>query len=387
MFSKRLGTTLEENELWRALSHKRARGDEVLDLTESNPTRVGLDYPNDEILEAMTPPELLSYEPSPVGLLDARQAIATYYDEHGADVSPDDIVVTSSTSEAYSFLFKLLCDPGDAVLVPRPSYPLHEFLASLDAVEPVPYSLEFGVPDSLPPRCRGIIAVHPNNPTGSFVPPAHADTMIELSETQDVALIVDEVFLDYGLAGAPAHRSFAGSPDKGLVFTLSGFSKLAGLPQMKLGWIVLAGAPGRRREALDRLTHIADTYLSVGAPVQHAATRLLEIAPGIRTAIQQRVEHNLETLDNEIRNVPEVSCPAPEAGWYTVVRLPAIASSEEWAIDILERASVYLHPGSMFGIDGGAHLVIGLLSPPERFRDAIDRVLALVADRINSSRA
>ncbi len=384
MFSNRLRYSLEKNSLWLALANRRTAGDFIFDLTESNPTRVGLDYPNDAILEAITRSEILTYEPSPTGRPEAREAIASYYRERGKNVSADDIVLTSGTSEAYSFLFKLLCEPGDEVLVPRPSYPLHEFLASLDAIESVPYAIDFGVPDSLSPRCRAIVAVHPNNPTGSYVSPAQGARMLEQSESCDVALIVDEVFVDYRLSGKGKPESFAGGDDRGLVFVLSGLSKLAGLPQMKLAWIVAGGAPERRREAIDRLTHIADTYLSVGSPVQHATPRLLEIASGIRGAIQQRVEQNLEVLAQEIPNVPEVSCPVPEGGWYAALRLPALASSEEWAIQFLERAAVYLHPGSLFGFEPGAHGIVSLLPPPERFRDAIRRVLGVVSDRVNS---
>jgi aspartate/methionine/tyrosine aminotransferase len=387
MFSNRLRYSLEENALWRALTRKRTAGDDVYDLTESNPTRIGLDYPADAILAAISLPESLTYQPSPTGLVEARQAIAAYYRQRDTVVAPDDIVLTSSTSEAYGFLFKLLCEPGDTVLVPRPSYPLHEFLASLDAVELMPYDVDYGVPDSLPSRCRAIAAVHPNNPTGAYVSSAHAERMLALSERHDVAVIVDEVFLDYPHSKAVRPVSFAGGDARGLVFVLSGLSKLAGLPQMKLGWIVAGGAVERRREAIDRLAHIADTYLSVGAPVQHATARLLELGTVVRASLQERVARNLKVLAEELRSVPEVSCPTPEGGWYAVVRLPAIASSEDWALDFLERASVYVHPGAFFGFGPGVHAVVSLLPPPERFREGVRRVLGVVADRVNSSSA
>ena len=384
MFSERLGS-LEENELWRVLSRKRAAGDDVFDLTESNPTRVGLTYPNDEILEALAQPEALTYEPSPPGHLTARQAVARYYFERGRDVSPDDIVLTAGTSEAYSFLFKLLCEPGDEVLVPRPSYPLFETLASLEAVEPVHYSLDDGPGDSLSPRCRAIVAVHPNNPTGSYVSDETAERLLTLSEENDVALIVDEVFLDY-VIGRSAARSFAGA-ERGLVFVLSGLSKLAGLPQMKLAWIATGGATERRKEARTRLEHIADAFLSVGTPVQLAAPRFLELAPSIRERIRERVGENLGALEQTLQDVPEVTFPVPDGGWYATLRLPAIASSEEWAIDFLERASVYLHPGVLFGFERDSHVVASLLPTPGRFRIEIERVLGLVSDRVDSAGA
>ena len=381
MFSERLGS-LEENELWRVLSRKRAAGDDVFDLTESNPTRVGLTYPSDEILAALAQPEALTYEPAPKGHLIARQAVARYYFERDKDVAPDDIVLTASTSEAYSFLFKLLCEPGDEVLVPRPSYPLFETLASLEAVEPVPYSLDDGPGDSLSPRCRAIVAVHPNNPTGSYVSDETAERLVTLSEKNDVALIVDEVFLDY-VIGRSAARSFAGA-ERGLVFVLSGLSKLAGLPQMKLAWIATGGATERCKEARTRLEHIADAFLSVGTPVQLAAPRFLELAPSIRERIRERVGKNLGALERALQEVPEVTFPVPDGGWYATLRLPAVASSEEWAIDFLERASVYLHPGVLFGFERDSHVVVSLLPRPGRFRIAIERLLRVVSNRVDS---
>lgn len=381
MFSTRLGS-LEPNRLWQRLSHKRAAGDEIFDLTESNPTRVGLTYPSEEILDALAPAESILYEPSPLGHRTAREAIAHYYAERGRDVDPSDIVLTASTSEAYSFLFKLLCEPRDQVLVPRPSYPLFDTLAALEAVEPVPYLLGQDLPDPLPPRCRAILAVHPNNPTGAYVPEPAATRLCDVTEASDVALVIDEVFLDYPIRRPPG-KSFADS-DRGLVFTLSGLSKLAGLPQVKLSWIAIGGERARRDEAKARLEHIADAFLSVGTPVQLATPRLLELAPGIRERIRDRVEENLGALESKLQRVPEVTFPVPDAGWYATLRLPAIASSEAWAIDFLERASVYLHPGVLFGFEQGTHVVTSLLPPPDRFAEAIERVLAVVSDRVDS---
>jgi aspartate/methionine/tyrosine aminotransferase len=384
MFSNRVAS-LDENELWRALSRKRAAGDAILDLTASNPTREGWAYPGDAILDALATAEALTYEPSPRGLLVARRAVSGYYRGHHRDVGPDDIFLTASTSEAYSFSFKLLCDAGDRVLVPRPSYPIFDALATLEAVEPIPYALEHGPQDPLPPRCRAILAVHPNNPTGTYVTEEVRRRLVALSDDHDIALIVDEVFLDYPFSGH-APPSFAGG-DRGLVFTLSGLSKVAALPQMKLGWIALGGARARVDAASARLEHIADAFLSVGTPVQLAAPRLLDLAPEIRGPIRARLERNLAALERAAGRVPEVSCPVPDGGWYGSLRLPAIASSESWALDCLERASVYLHPGELFGFEREARVVVSLLPPPERFDEAIDRILAVVSDRVHSTRA
>lgn len=384
MFSCRVDS-LEENELWRALSAKRATGVEILDLTESNPTLLKTASDENAILDALANADALTYEPSPRGLLVAREAVSRYYRARQRDVSPDDIFLTASTSEAYGFLFKLLCDPGDRVLVPRPSYPIFDTLARLEAVEPIPYAVEHGPQDSLPPRCRAILAVHPNNPTGAYVTEAARERLVALADDHDLALIVDEVFLDYPFAGH-APPSFAGG-ERGLVFTLSGLSKVAALPQMKLGWIAIGGARPRMDAAIVRLEHIADAFLSVGTPVQLAAPRLLDLAPGMRRPIRARLERNLAALERAAGSVPEVSCPVPDAGWYGSLRLPAIESSESWALDCLELASVYLHPGELFGFERDARVVVSLLPPPERFDEAIDRILAVVSDRVHSFRA
>jgi len=382
MFSNRLGT-LEESDLWRRLSAKRAAGDDVIDLTDSNPTRLRDAYPGEAILAALADASVLTYAPSPRGHPAARHAVAHYYRGHGKHVGAEDLVLTASTSEAYGFLFKLLCDPGDTVLVPRPSYPLFDTLARLEGVDSVPYTVEHGPPATLPPRCRAVLAVHPNNPTGEYVPDEVRERLLKLSENEEVALIVDEVFLDFPLRRAPA-ASFAGG-DRGLVLTLSGLSKLAGLPQMKLAWIALGGARQRVDAARLRLDHIADAYLSVGPPVQHGTPRLLELAPGVRAHVRERAETNLLALERAIARVPEATLLLPEGGWYATIRLPAIESSEGWALDFLEHASVYVHPGSLFGFDGDAYVVVSLLPDTETFARAVGRVLGIVSDRVDSS--
>ena len=330
MFSSRIRWGLGKNALWRELEAKRSAGETIWDLTASNPTRVGISYPDDEILASLAVPEALVYTPDPKGTSGAREA-PSYYSGHDIDVSKDALVLTASTSEAYGFLFKLLCDPGERVLVPRPSYPLFDFLTSLEGVMAVPYTLtfdgawliDFDELHAIGRDARVLVAVHPNNPTGSYLSGADRKRLLDLSESRSLALIVDEVFLDYPFSGAP--RSFADA-DRGLVFVLSGLSKLAGLPQMKLAWIAVAGALEKRREALARLEHIADTYLSVGTAVQLAAPRLLELAPDLRRAIRSRTASNLEMLSREARAVPSISVLPVDGGWYQPL-VPALATS------------------------------------------------------------
>jgi aspartate/methionine/tyrosine aminotransferase len=378
-FSKRIHWGMEENDLARALARKRAAGDRILDLTESNPTRAGLPYPASPIRKAFDDEALLRYVPDPRGDENARMVVSRYYRDRGADVSEDDVFLTASTSEAYSFLFKLLCDAGDEVLVPRPSYPLFDFLAALDEVRPVSYPLRFdgawhmdfaALEDSMTEKSRAIIAVHPNNPTGSYVSSEDRERLLDLG----LPLIVDEVFLDFPLSKTGAFETFARST-RGLVFVLSGLSKLAGLPQMKLGWIVIAGDRENRKEAALRLEHIADSYLSVGAPVQVAAPTVMKLAPAIRRSISDRTTRNLDSLQKALASAPAVTLLVPQGGWYVPLRLPAVHSSEEWALSLLEEESVYVHPGSFFGFDVEAYLVVSLLTPEDVFVEGVRRAL------------
>ncbi len=377
-FSNRIHWGMEENDLAQALARKRAAGTPLLDLTESNPTKAKLPYPSPEILRSFHDEALLTYVPDPRGAKAAREAVSHYYRERGAEVGIDDIFLTASTSEAYGFLFKLLCDAGDEVLVPRPSYPLFDFLAALDQVKPLFYPLRFdgawhidygALEAALSEKTRALVAVHPNNPTGSFVSREDRERFSELG----LPLIVDEVFLDYPLSTTAAPDTFAGST-RGLVFVLSGLSKLAGLPQMKIGWIVVAGDRENRKEAALRLEHIADSYLSVGTPVQVAAPELFQLAPETRRWISERTRRNLDALKREVSSAPEVTLAIPEGGWYAPLRLPAVRSSEEWALLILEEQSVYIHPGSFFGFDG-AYLVASLLTREDVFDQGMRRTL------------
>jgi alanine-synthesizing transaminase len=351
---------------------------------------VGLRYPEAPILEALSDEASLRFCPDPHGLEGARKAVCGYYAERGLSPAVEDLFLTSSTSEAYGYLFKLLCDPGDEILVPQPGYPLFDFLGAFENVQTQAYSLLFhdgwhidlhALRGAISDRTRAILLVHPNNPTGSYVSEHERDELLHICLQSELALIVDEVFLDFCLEGAP-RTSFASSHD-GLVFVLSGLSKLAGLPQMKLAWILLAGSAELRSASRERLEHISDAYLTVGTPVQVAAEGLLRIAPAMRQEILTRTSSNLRVLSGH----DVVTLLAPEGGWYAVLRLPPIASSELWALTLLEEASVYVHPGMLFGFGPRAYVVVSLLPEEAEFQEAFGRLLRVVSDRLDSSDA
>lgn len=382
-FSRRLSWEAEPNRLTRLLEQKRARGERILDLTESNPTRALLGYPERGVLASFRRRENLRYEPTPLGASSARAAVARYYADRGLGVQPDELLLTASTSEAYSFLFKILADPGERILVPRPSYPLFDDLAALESLAvdsyPLVYEGEWRIDlqslrQALRPDTRAILVVHPNNPTGSFLKQDEKATLSELCLEHDVALIVDEVFHDYVLVDHPERApSWVASSPTHLTFVLSGLSKVAGLPQMKLAWI-WAGGPGRDR-ALSHLEHVSDVFLSVGTPVQHGASRLLSLAPSVQQAIGARLASNLRLLGESLARG---SCDLlhVEGGWYAVLRVPALRSSEDWACELLAHEDVYLHPGYFFDFATEAFLVVSLLTPEHVFREGVDRLVA-----------
>jgi aspartate/methionine/tyrosine aminotransferase len=364
------------------VARRRATGGTILDLTESNPTHAGLAYPEAALAETMWDARSLRYEPTPVGLSTAREAIAAAYGARAPD--PARVVLTASTSDAYGMLFKLLCDPGDRVLVPRPSYPLFHYLATLEGVESAPYELcydgawhvDLASVRAGAPGARAIVLVNPNNPTGSYVAEDERRALAELG----LPLISDEVFADYPLAPPQAPRAdFIAAHDDVLAFSLGGLSKAAGLPQLKLGWIVCAGPTAELTPALARLALIADTYLSVATPVQHAVPRLLALAPGIRGAIAARTRDNREVLRAALAARPDsaLTLLAAEAGWYAVLRVPATRSEEGWALALLDDG-VLVYPGYFFDFMRGAHLVVSCLPEPAGFRAGIDRLLARV---------
>ncbi len=404
MFARRTNWNLATNAYTRALEEHRREGRELLDLTASNPTTVGLHYDCDKLLRALSNSQALTYEPSPTGLLPAREAIAGYYAERGVEISPDDLILTTSTSEGYSFLFRLLCEPGDSVLVPTPSYPLFDFLADLQDVKLQPYELVYDHGWQMDfhslrqaaqksSQCKAVLVVHPNNPTGSFVKPAEAAELSRMCASNELAIIADEVFLDYSLtapqqndAGAPSFAS--GFDAKGgsdaLTFTLSGLSKIAALPQMKVAWIVVSGPADLKREALNRLEVIADTYLSMNAPVQWAIPAMLEERAGIRRQLMARIHANLAELDRQLAKQSLCTRLAVEGGWYVILRVPVTGSDEELAIALLRRTEVLVQPGHFYDFANDGYLVVSLITPEESFRTGTQRLLRFLAEDWNS---
>lgn len=382
VFSARVPATLVPNRLTQALGAVRADGHVVCDLTESNPTRVDLEYPAD-LLEALAQPAGLRYEPTPCGLPVAREAVAADYARLGVRVPVGDIVLTTSTSESYSTLFKLLCPPGSGVLAPAPSYPLLEHLARLDAIEFDVFRLEYhgrwsvdidSIRRALTPVTRAIVIVQPNNPTGSSATADEMAAIGDICRAHDLALIVDEVFVDYPLDGDLAATPSVAPPDV-LTFRLGGMSKSVGLPQVKLGWIALSGPEARLVEARARLELIGDTYLSVSTPVQLAAADLLQRGARIRTQLQRRVAHNIQTVDRLLARHPASQRLHTEAGWSCVLQVPATRSEESLVLELLERDHVLVHPGYFFDFPREAFVVLSLIVSPDRFADGVERLL------------
>ena len=366
----------------------------LLDLTLSNPTLAGIDYPREQITGALADPRALQYEPASKGLLTARQAISRYYAELGIAADPERLILTVSTSEAYSYCFRLLCDPGDEVLVPAPSYPLFEFLADIQDVRLVPYELVYdhgwqiefeSLRRGLSARSRAILVVQPNNPTGSYAKAWEVRRLNALCREHELALIADEVFLDYRVEANEA-LSFAASAQEGasaLTFTLSGLSKISGLPQMKLAWLYCSGPEELAASAISRLEIIADTYLSPNAPVQLAAPALLELRHGIQRQLGSRVRTNLAELDRQLAQPAERQqlCQRlrVEGGWYAVLRVPAIRSDEELVLSLLRETGVLAHPGHFFDFPGEGFLVLSLITPEREFSEGVRRLLAFIA--------
>ncbi len=468
MFSSRLSWDLRPNALTTLLDQKRAENASILDLTESNPTRAGFTYQQEEILDALADPRALRYDPSPRGLLSAREAVASNHAERGCTIQPDQILLTASTSEAYAYLFKLLCDPGDEILTPRPSYPLFEFLAALESVRVRQYPLRYdgawridfaALEAAITYRTRAIVIVDPNNPTGSFLDPDESDRLQSLATAHGLAILIDEVFLDYRfdsptardqsretsrdqrerttsepaetappihspqtsrdqrerfrgilprdsgerttadptlnprmsrdqltqqLALAPARsqltrqrateRSQISDSPPALTFHMSGLSKIAGLPQMKLGWIVADG-PGHQL-ALDRLELIADTYLSVSTPVQLALPRLLAASEPIRAQILDRAQANLATA-RSLTTGTACHVLNVEGGWYATLQVPQTRSEEQWALTLLDDHNVLIQPGFFFDFESEAFLIVSLITPPEIFAEGVRRIISL----------
>lgn len=389
MFASRTNWSLEANRLTSLLGESRRQGSRVLDLTESNPTRCGFDFDAREILGSLADPRALTYEPDPRGLKVGREAVADYYAERGVEVDPQNIFLTTSTSEAYSYVFRLLADPGDQILVPQPSYPLFDFLAGLNDVEIVSYLLNYGhgwfldeasLEARLGQRSRAILSVSPNNPTGSFVKQEELEFLAEIGAQRSLALISDEVFADYGFALDPNRVVSFALESQALTFTLSGLSKISALPQMKLAWIVVNGPEKLLQSALARLEVIADTYLSVSTPLACALPRLIATRRLLQPQLLQRVCANLQWLDVQLGQDLPVSRLEVEGGWYVTLRLPNTRSDEDWALDLLRRDGVFAMPGHFFDFPAESHLVVSLLPRTEVFEEGIAKLLARVAN-------
>jgi len=387
MFSSRTDWLLAPNRLTRQLEERRRQGLPVLDLTESNPTRCGF-APEHEILQSLQDPQALVYEPDPRGPLRARHAVCEYYAAHGVSVAPEQIFLTTSTSEAYTYVFRLLADPGDKVLVPQPSYPLFDFLAGINDLEVVSYPLHYqdewrmdldAVRDGWVTGAKAAIVVHPNNPTGSFVKSPELDLLAECCRQNQGALIADEVFADYVLEAGEGRVLSHAADSQVLTFTLSGLSKISALPQMKLGWVVVSGPEGELKTALERLEVIADTYLSVSAPIAHALPALLEFRKTVQPRIIERLKSNLFWLEQQTARCREVARLKTEGGWYAVLKVPESVSDEDWAVELLTVEGVLVHPGHFYDFPDDGHLVISLLTDEPAFQEGIGRILARVS--------
>jgi alanine-synthesizing transaminase len=378
---------MEPNRFTRALDEHRRSSKELFDLTVSNPTACALDYPDQEIVAALGDPRALEYRPESKGIREARESVSGYYRGRlgfsgvAGGVDPERVLLTSGTSEAYSHIFRLLCEAGDEVLVPAPSYPLFEFLGDLADVRLIPYPLLYdhgwqidfaSLRAAISSRSRAVLVVHPNNPTGSFVKRREAAELAEICAPRELAIVADEVFLDYA-AGADPARSFA-FHDAVLTFTLSGISKISLLPQMKLAWMVVSGPRALAQIAVERLEIITDTYLSPSTPVQLALPKFLELRHELQTQLRRRISINLEVLDSVLRESKLITRLEREGGWYAVLRVPATGSDEDLAVALLERGSVLVHPGHFFDFPKDGFLVVSLITPEQQFQEGVWRV-------------
>jgi aspartate/methionine/tyrosine aminotransferase len=384
MFSSRTPADLTPNRLAEALNEAKAAGRRLLDLTESNPTRAGFDYPAD-LLRPLSDRRALTYTPTPFGLAEARLAIARDFARRGVQLSPERLVLTASTSEAYACLFKLLTDAGDEVLVPTPSYPLFDHLARLDQVVARPYALDVecgwridfdSLRGALTSRSRAILVVSPNNPTGSFVKPDELEQLVEVAAAHELALLVDEVFSDYELIpGARAAAGLVANRTDVLSFSLGGLSKSVGLPQVKLSWIGAAGPRELVAPALDRLELICDTYLSVSTPAQIATEELLSRGAAVREQIARRISANYRDLAQRVSEMPACRVVPSEGGWYGVLEVPSLESEEALVLELLRKDGVLVHPGYFFDFPKETYLIVSLLAPEASFAEGVDRIV------------
>ena len=384
MFASRTNWNLKPNRLAEELERHKSSGRRLLDLSASNPTECGFKYDAPAIMRSLCAPASLQYRPDPKGLKSARQAVSDYYVEHDEHVAIDDLILTASTSEAYSFIFRLLCNPGDGLLITTPGYPLFDFLADVNDVRLVRYPLFYdhgwhidmhALKQAITPRTCGIIIVHPNNPTGHFTRSEEVAELNQICTANQMAIIADEVFLDFTLGSE--QKSFVANTGA-LTFTMSGVSKIYGLPQMKFAWLAVSGPETEKREALARLEMIADTYLSLNAPIQLAAPVLLQQRKQFQQQLMARVRANLADLDSQLAERQHVSRLMVEGGWYAVLRIPATRADEELAIELLQKHDVYVHPGHFYDFPGDGYLIVSLITPTQDFSEGLRRVLSAI---------
>jgi alanine-synthesizing transaminase len=390
MFSDRTNWPLSRNRFTIALDELRASGTPLLDLTASNPTQCGFHYDSAAILSAFQNPTALSYDPQPKGTLAARREVVRYYlGDHQTNIDPESVFLTTSTSEAYSYAFRLLCNPGDELLLPKPSYPLFEFLAGLQDVRLASYSHAYAhgwfidfqsLERALTPRTRAILLVHPNNPTGSYVHTEELARLNALCQKHNLALIVDEVFLDFPF-DSPPRKTFAANTEV-FTFTLSGLSKVSALPQMKIAWLAVTGPDSQVRPAIDRLEIVADTYLSLSAPAQAALPALLAQRHSLRPQLRARIRENRAHLQSQLHSRPTCELLHAEAGWYALLRYSANSSThgsdEDLAIHLLRHHHVLLHPGHFYDFPSSNHLVLSLITPPPDFAQGVQKLLSCI---------
>jgi aspartate/methionine/tyrosine aminotransferase len=383
MFADRTRWNLGQNRLSLAVEELRQRGAPILDLARSNPTEAGFTYHAANIQRAFAHSEILRYVPDPFGALSAREAVCSYYQERGISLDSGEILLTSGTSEGYSFVFRLLCNPGDEVLIPSPGYPLFDFLADLCDVKLVRYRLLYDhgwqidfseLAAAATANTRALVVVHPNNPTGHYTSSAEQTALRRFCADRGIALIADEVFLDFSISNVDG-ASFA-SDGNVLTFILSGISKISGMPQMKLAWIVVNGPARQKKDALARLEVIADAYLSVGTPVQLAAPALLGMRTEFHTQAMVRIQNNMRELDAQLARQPVCNRLACEGGWSAVLRVPAVQPDEDLAISLLTQHGVYVHPGHFYDFAQPGYIVVSLIVTDREFAEGIRRALA-----------
>lgn len=385
MFARRTSWNLQQNRLSLALAAHRAAGKPLMDLTISNPTECGFTYEGETIFRALQNPSALKYEPNPRGLEVARAAVAEYYASHGSAIPVESIFLTTSTSEAYSFAFRALCDPDDEVLIPSPGYPLFDFLADIQDVRLVRYPVVYdygwqidfhAFEQAITPRTRAVIVVNPNNPTGNYCKPQEMRKLNEICAPRGIAIVADEVFRDFSLTGEP-RPGFAENADV-LTFTLSGISKICGLPQMKVAWLIVSGPTTLRSQAAERLEVIADTYLSLNAPVQLALPPLLNARQAFQQQLLSRVRANLAELDKQLEAQSRCRRLHVEGGWNAVLEVPVTGSDEELALQLLQSAGVYAHPGHFYDFASNGNFVVSLIGPTESFSKGINSLLQVL---------